>query len=273
MKIAILFGGLLRNGIPVIKEVVDYFRKQKNVEQVDAYIHITWDASLVGKCIGQYNDNMVIQEDDPTDEIERIIQPKKLKLEKQADISLDGIPDFNPVYATSDCPLNQDRMYFANIAQIISFQKAYNLIENPSEYDAIIRTRHDLSIVNPEYDFPTEVLTRPKTITTTHGRFMDGYEWGEWFYGGTPQAMLFLANNLEELYRRYLQYRYSQNLKKEGPYIEVRRFLQQLSLDHVNVPLFFEIDRLHYLLKKVAPGESFSFSWDKNIKRKNISYG
>ncbi len=272
MKIAILFGGLLRNGIPFIKETIDYFRKQKNIEQVDAYIHITWDASLVGKCIGLHFDNMILQEEDPTEEIERVIQPKKLKLEKQADIHLDDIPDFNPAYATADSPLDQDRMYFSHITQAISFQKAFNLIENPNEYDAIIRTRHDLKIMNPDFEFPTHLLTLPNTVITTHGSFIDGYEWGDWFYGGTPETISLLANNLETLYRTYLQYRYSQNLKKEGPFLELRRFLQQLSLDHVNLHLLFKLDRDHFLLKKITPGESYSIAWYKNIKRKNISY-
>jgi hypothetical protein len=272
MKIALLFGGLLRNGIPFIKETIDYFRKQKDVVVVDAYIHITWDPSLVGKCIGLHYDNMIIQEEDPTEEILRSIQPKKLKLEPQQDIYLDDIPEFDLKYATADSPINQDKMYFSHICQAISFKKAFELIENPMEYDAIIRTRHDLRIVNTDFEFPTHLLVHPDTIVTTHGQFIDGYEWGDWFYGGTPQSMGRLAYNLEAIYRAYLQYRYSQNLQKEGPFIELRRFLLQLGLSHVNVMLFFKLDRDHFLLQKLKEGEPYTISWYRNIKRKNISY-
>lgn len=273
MKIAILFAGHLRNGISFAKETIDYFRRQQGVDQVDAFLHITWDSELVGKCIGFHNNNMIVQEDDPTEEIMRIINPKKLKLEKQVDICLDDIPDFNASYATAPTPVDQDKMYFSHITQIISFKKAFDLIENPSEYDAIIRTRFDLRIMNPDFDFPVYLLIKPGSVITTHGRFIDGYEWGDWFYGGTPETLALLVNNLEHLYRAYLQARYAQNLKKEGACRELKRFLIELHLDHTNLPLLFKLDRDHYLLKKITPGENPQPGWYKNIKRKNISYG
>lgn len=272
MKIAILFAGHLRNGISFTKDTIDYFRRQKGVEQVDAYLHITWEPELVGKCIGFHYDNMIVQEEDPTEEIMRIIQPKKLKLEKQADICLDDIPDFNPIYATASTQLDQDNMYFSNIAQFISLKKAFELIENPNEYDAIIRTRYDLRLLNPEYDFPTHLLNKPDTVITTHGRFIDGYEWGNWFFGGRPETLALLANNLETLFRSYLQNRYAQNLKKEGVCPEFKLYFSQLNLEHINLPLLFLLDRDHYLLKKISPGENPLPGWYKNMKRKNISY-
>jgi hypothetical protein len=272
MKIALLFAGHLRNGISFTKDTIDYFRRQQGVEQVDAYLHITWDPELVGKCIGFHYDNMIVQEDDPTEEIMRVINPKKLKLEKQVDICLDDIPEFNPVYATAGSPVDQDKMYFSHITQTISFKKVLDLVENLSEYDAIIRTRCDLKIMNPDYEFPVHLLMKPQYVITTHGMFIDGYEWGDWFYGGRPETIVLLANNLESLYRSYLQSRYAQNLKKEGVCTELKRFLIDLHLDHTNLPLLFKLDRDHYPLKKINPGENPQPGWYKNMKRKNISY-
>lgn len=272
MKLAMLFSGQLRNGISYTKEMIDYFRKQEGVEQVDVYLHITWDPELVGKCIGLHYDNMIVQEDDPTEEIMRVIQPKKLKLEKQQDIWLDDIPEFQEVHATAASPFEQDKLHFTQLTQTISFKKVFDLVDNPQEYDAIIRTRYDLKLLNPEYDFPMHFLMRPQYVLTTPGMFIDGYEWGDWFYGGTPETISLFANNLETWFRKYLQERYSQNLKKEGVHMEFKRFINNFNLSHINIPLIFKLDRDNYIVKKLNPGEPRTIPWFKNIKRKNISY-
>lgn len=197
MKIALLVSGVYKNATQPLFNFLNFLRNQKDIESVDVYMHLWWDKSYVGK---RYRTNFChIVEDDPTNDINRLIKPVKLVLE----------PQFKP--NTSDLPRicegggdgeQRELAYFASLSQFESCKRCLALVENPSTYDCIWRHRADLFIEGNSYTFNiTKEMLKSSKVWIADGQFFTGYPYGDWSFLGNPEAMVSLISEWDTLFK------------------------------------------------------------------------
>jgi hypothetical protein len=143
MKIALCFAGQLRFVNEYSKYIIDNIIK---LHDVDVYGHFWWDESMLNKPFHhEFND--LYKEN--IEDFKKIYSPKKLvyedKFKKNNSICL-------PKCVERDMSLTQEqceKAIFNMKSQFYSVQQCYKLIENPSQYDFIIRIRSDCYIKSP----------------------------------------------------------------------------------------------------------------------------
>lgn len=244
MKIAFLVSGTYRSATDPLCELLEWLRKQPNVDLVDVYIHAWWHPSYVGK---RYRyDSLAIVEEDPTNEIQERIRPVKLVLEEQAFVNLSDLPMGSEAGGE---PWQRESANFSMISQMISLQRCYNLIDNPEKYDILFRCRGDMVLENPMYTLnivPEEI--KENKIWLADGEFFTGWPFGDWAFFGNPIVMKFFIYNWESGFRFI-----SQQIGKQPhihTYIPILFNLLHIELIRWIIPLkttrFFEKYSKHY---------------------------
>lgn len=196
MKVAVLISGVYKNATDPIVELLDWLRSHDNYE-VDTYIHAWWDKSYVGK---RYRINhLSVVEDDPSEAIKARIQPKKFLLEPQAPIDFTDMPLMDEGGGTH---LQREIAIFSLISQAKSLQRCYKLIDNPNEYDMILRLRGDMFVEDRNYriSISKEELSSNKAWIFDDKSYT-GWPFGDWLYLGNPSVMGKFIENQEHAYR------------------------------------------------------------------------
>jgi hypothetical protein len=196
MRIALLFSGTYRNSTELVVKLLQWFRNQENIDEVDVYMHFWWQKEFVGK--RQSYQNNTIVEDDPTYDIMECIKPKKLVLEPQADIDFSSLPKKCAAGGTS---FQREMAYFTSFSQMISFKRCFDLVEDYESYDLIMRIRPDLFLAN-EYKLDINSIKQKKNCAwIADGQFFTGWPFGDWCIVSSPQNMKLLAENWAPFFR------------------------------------------------------------------------
>ncbi len=127
-KIALLLPGLTRSAKICYESLYKHILYKYDV---DIYMHV-WDISNVSL------DNTQTESEISIDELVELYKPKKIVVENYFDISTDLI-NKTKSYNLSLCGV-PDRV----ISSLYKIQSCFNLIEDPDEYDLIIRSRIDI---------------------------------------------------------------------------------------------------------------------------------
>jgi hypothetical protein len=199
MKLAWLLSGVYKNSTEPIVKLASWLQSQPEFERVDIYMHIWWDKSYVGKRHSHLQLSVI--EPDPTEEILEKIKPVKLVLEKQDNIDLSGMPFGCAAPATAR---QRETGLFTHLSQMRGIKKCLALIDNPREYDMILRMRGDLCMDNPKFttNFTKEMVQGNK-IWIADGKFFTGWPFGDWAYLGNAEVMTFYISNVEHLFRQF----------------------------------------------------------------------
>ena len=234
MKVALLITGQYRNSFEEAKKMLEFFRSQREIKELDVFVHTWWDEEAkdmkgaVGGCI---------LGDNPRDKIQETLQPKKILIQKQETVDFTGLP----YYCEKDAPIWRDTRMFISISQILAMKHCINAVENIESYDLVIRIRPDLGFVNDNYDFQVnwQEMTKEGTISTVTGKFIDGWETIDVFYAGRPKEMLYFSNNYEAAYRQVW------NVLKKQPHVfeTVIVAISLLNLKQLNFMIPFVIKR------------------------------
>ncbi len=196
MKGAILISGAYKNATVPILELLNWFRKHENYE-IDVFIHAWWDKSYVGK---RYrHDHLSIVEEDPTQEILEKIKPKRFLLEPQCKVDFTDLPFKVEAGGT---PYLREIAYFAIFSQMESLKRCFNLVENPDQYDFIMRLRGDLYITEESYRMQlTKEDFTANNVYISDGQFFTGWPFGDWTYVARPKIMELFILHQEKIFR------------------------------------------------------------------------
>jgi hypothetical protein len=198
LKVCVLFAGQFRNSYGFAKQFIEWLRLQDNIDNVDCYVHGWWDTSYVGKNYSIKNSHVV--EDNPTDRIVEELNPKRILLEPQAEVNLDGLPYSSEAPGTT--PYLRETTYFSVLSQFESLKRCANLVDF-SEYDCIIRARSDLYMTQPNIKWGiTKELLKGNTIFIADGKFFTGWPLGDHIFLGNPVIMKLLCDNYSRLYTK-----------------------------------------------------------------------
>jgi hypothetical protein len=143
MKIALCFSGQLRFVNEYSKYIIENII---NLYDVDVYAHFWWDESMLNKPFHhEFND--LYKEN--IENFKQIYSPKNLLYEEKLMINNNICL---PISNECDMCLSKEQceqIVLRMKSQFYSIQKCYKLIENPSQYDFIIRIRSDCYIKSP----------------------------------------------------------------------------------------------------------------------------
>ena len=214
MKIAVCFSGQLR----FVKEYSQYILPNliQLYENVDVYAHLWYSEEMVGK---QFHHEFQDKYKENPEEFIKIYSPKKYIFEKEY---IHKYPiSSNCVENDLKCLKPEEIQYsiYRYFSQWYSVKKSYELIENPSEYDFIIRLRTDVCIQKP---ILLEFLDNTKLyIQSGRGAGRDR-RFGDWFMLGGYEVMNDFCKKT---------YEYVFELYKNG-IIHIHIFIELLSLKY-----------------------------------------
>ena len=195
MKVAVVFSGQLRH----IKESsYNILKNLINLYDTDVYAHLWWDDSMIGKQIHhEFND--VFEDKDYVKEFIDIYRPKNIIIEKQIQFNLEHMQLDNKI------GLNHDQAkaaFFRIKSQYYSLKVAYSLINNPLQYDYIIRMRTDSFISNP---INLLNLPYPNLLYVQSGRCAGAdRKYCDWFAIGDPTNIEKYCN-FYDIYEKYFK--------------------------------------------------------------------
>ena len=145
MKIALCFSGQLRFVNEYSKYVLENII---NIYDTDVYAHLWWNESMFNKPFHHAFDDLYKE---TVDDFIKIYKPKQIKIEKEYP---SDIIDEEYTYKSREndmfLTVEQCKKYInTQKSQFHSVRKCFQLIENPQQYDFIIRLRTDCHIVSP----------------------------------------------------------------------------------------------------------------------------
>lgn len=203
VKVAICFSGYPRN------YEVYYDRTCKNLRifdsniNVDTYAHFWWSNEYAGLPPNFNNQNTYagdfsIQHKDYDQMYILSYGFKKWLVEPQKEFNIEG----NVYQFLGDTSLSYldeikcRQIMNTNLSQWYSFKKCVELIENPYDYDLIVRCRPDLKCFVP-IDY--EALLKTKLLYVQDGT-MTGwdYRYADWFWVGPPEQFLKTTSFMEK---------------------------------------------------------------------------
>ena len=138
-------------------------------------------------------------EDDPTHDIMEKIKPKRFLLEPQFRVDFTDLPY---KVESGGTPYLRELGYFAILSQMESLKRCFQLIENPEQYDFIMRLRGDLFITDESYrmQFCKEDL-EGNNVFISDGQFFTGWPLGDWAYLARPKIMEMFILHEEKIFR------------------------------------------------------------------------
>jgi DNA-binding Lrp family transcriptional regulator len=181
MKVAVCFSGQLR----YVKEYSQYILPHliQQYEKVDVYAHLWYSEEMLGK---PFHHEFLDEYKESPDEFIQIYSPKNYVFEKQYIHAQPISTGCNERDLQSMKPEDRIQSIYRIFSQWYSVKKCYELIENPEEYDFIIRLRTDAFIQKPillkEFD---------KSILYVQSGRGAGYDrrFCDWFALGGPDVM------------------------------------------------------------------------------------
>ena len=181
MKIAVCFSGQLR----FVKEYSQYILPHliQPYEKVDVYAHLWYSEEMLRK---PFHHEFLDEYKESPDEFIQIYSPKKCVFEKEY-IHMEPIStECNERDLKSLKPEDRIQSIYRIFSQWYSVKKCYELIENPEDYDFIIRLRTDAFIQNPILleDLNNSILY----VQTGKGAGNDR-RFCDWFALGGPDVM------------------------------------------------------------------------------------
>lgn len=197
MKVAVCFFGLPRYSDYILESF------QKNVlalYDVDIYGHFWWSEEMVGTY--KHREFFDTWDKDTMDVLQQKLTFKKVVIEPQIKFDLSGYkhsttePDLQ-VLTTDMCK----DILFGNKSKWYSTQKAYKLIENPSDYDFIIISRLDCDYSKP---IDLEVLKRDILYLQDGYRGGGDRKYNDVYAIGSPEVIHYYADiyNLTDKYHK-----------------------------------------------------------------------
>lgn len=215
MKGAVLISGAYRNATEPIVNLLRWLRSQEGYE-IDVYLHFWWHESYVGK---RYrHDHLGIVEKDPTQEILERIHPKKWKMEEQCKVDLKGLP-YRTEFGGS--AVQRESLYFAVLSQMESLKRCWQLVENPNQYDFIMRLRGDLFVTDESYRISlTKGDLDENKVFIADGKFFTGWPYGDWAYLARPKVMELFILHQETIFRHLC--------KELGYFPHIHNFMVQI---------------------------------------------
>jgi len=213
MKVALCFSGQLRFVNEYSKFIIENII---NHYHVDIYAHLWYNENMLGKPFHhEFNDLYK----EKIDDFIKIYSPKKIKIENEYKMD-DKIYNYKSNeqdlrISGEDCK----KCIFRMNSQFYSIQECYKLIENPDDYDFIIRIRTDCYITSP-----LKLDTLTKNILYIQNGYCAGSDrkFCDWFAVGHNTVMKEYCNIYNDFHKFY----------KDGV-IHMHKFME-LSTSHIN---------------------------------------
>jgi hypothetical protein len=236
MKVAVCFSGQLR----FVKEYSQYILPYliQYYEKVDVYAHFWYSEEMLGK---PFHHEFLDEYKESPDEFIQIYSPKKYVFEKEYIHTQPISTNCNERDLENMKPEDREHYIYRMFSQWYSLKKCYELIENPEEYDFIIRLRTDTYI-----EKPISLKELDKKILYIQSGRGAGYDrkYGDWFALGGPDVMkVFCIDTYNDVFTYY-----------QNGVIHIHRFME-LSLAKHDFPcmeyeFFITIDHSFYKIRK-----------------------
>jgi hypothetical protein len=191
MKIAVCFSGQARNINEYSKNILEHLIK---LYDTDVYAHLWYHESMLGKSFHHEHLDDVYKE--KIEDFINIYNPRKIKTEKQIDFDLAG---FNIVSQEPELRHLSKQVIkeaiFRQLSQWYSVKKTYELIENPEQYDFIIRLRTDSYLTQP---INLNLLVKDVLYVQTGTGAGADRKYCDWFAIGNNAVMKHYMNTYEK---------------------------------------------------------------------------
>lgn len=190
MKIALCLSGYPR----VYPNCHESIRKKViQHHDCDVFMHTWWDDSCENQ-VERFGSLSTFGSGDQAAALRRLWQPKRMLVEKP-DNRFDAFPipvndKYMGPHGIHDPKIIRS-IKIAQLSQYYSIRESYKLIENPDDYDIIVRCRSDLLFdgpVNFEFGLPA---FGPDHLWLVNGTSIAGAgrDYGDWFAWGIPSLM------------------------------------------------------------------------------------
>jgi len=268
-KIAILLSGHLRTALRTYKNFYKKFINNLASSGYDCDVYIsTWDTNTENSSLGGVSAHLTHRELDIKvlkHILNDIYKPKKLEIEptpindyeKFARIS-DSLkkkyPNLNKeIKSQKHARLNSPGHIKGVLSQLYKIKKAYELIDNPDEYDAIIKYRFDL-FIEDVVDWSDEKfidrITSAIYLRTRNKIYPDGTtSWGDTVVMGPPNFMKYFC----------LSYDYITDMNKNLQLCKNPAEADIFTITHI-VNAVFDLEDLKDKLRLYTKGEYQPFN-------------
>jgi hypothetical protein len=190
MKIAVCFSGQLRFVNEYSKYILEHLIK---LYDADIYAHLWYDESMLGKPFHHEHSDLYKEK---VEDFIHIYNPKKIITEKQIDFDLSQFNMVSREYELLHFSIETIKeSIHRQISQWYSVKKTYELIENPHQYDFIIRLRTDSYLTKP-----IDLNLLRKDILYVQTGIIAGADrkYCDWFAIGNNNVMKYYMNLFEK---------------------------------------------------------------------------